>query len=161
MLRPWNVFNKHHLEPTPWDSFPSEKPKHMSTWRQFNPWLRIADFVLNQVTENEIDEILDLKSAGIPSADKADLFKRFFDDQDMNLKFIKKWRFIFTKVLWGKLVFFFFLYNNALDYFLESPLSVPQSMAVPFGEKLGSVLLDRENQIFLYCLLALWLTIGM
>lgn len=92
---------------------------------------------------------------------KADLFKRFFDEQAQNLKFIRKWRYIFTKMLWAKLTAVFYLYNRALFYFLDHPMRVPPAMAQPFGKRIGEALSSTENQLLLYLLLGIWLTMAL
>ena len=149
------------MKQTVWDKDPSRAPKNVRPFRWLNPWVRICDFFLAQVTHPEIDEILDLKSAGIPDVSKADLFQRFFDEQAQNLKFILKWRYIFTKALWAKLTAVFYLYNRALYYFLDHPMRVPPAMAQPFGQRIGEALSSTENQLLLYLLLGLWLTMGL
>lgn len=75
--------------------------------------------------------------------------------------FIKKWRFIWTKILWGKLIVFFYLYNNCLEYFLEWRLHLPDAMRKPFGHVLGEALGDEKNQLWLYVVLAAWLAIAL
>ena len=112
------------------------------------------------MTSNKIDEILDLNSAGIKRTE-ADLFERFFEQQDKNLKFILKWRLIISKIVWTKFIFFFYLYNNALDYFIEKRLKLPWETSYTFGTWIGSLLSDQGNQIYLYVLLGLWLTLGL
>jgi len=160
LLRPWNVFSESHFKNTQWDDNPMKKPKEESAWRRYNPWVRIPDFILSQVSSKEIDEILDLKTAGL-KPEKADLVKRYFAEQKSNLMFLRKWRLIFAKMLWAKLIFFFYLYNNALEYFLEVGLQLPKAMQTPFGEKLGEAIGSDKNQIYMYALLALWLTIAL
>lgn len=75
--------------------------------------------------------------------------------------FIKKWRLIWTKILWGKLIVFFYLYNNCLEYFLEWRLHLPDAMRKPFGHVLGEALGDEKNQLWLYVVLAAWLAIAL
>lgn len=120
--------------------------------------MHISDMLLSQVSTDEIDEILDLKSVGI-APEKADLYQRFFDEQRKNLDFIRNWRFIWTKLLVSKLIAVFYLYNNALFYFFDQPLMMPKEVAQPFGTFLSELLTDESNQIWLYVFLAIWLTI--
>ena len=74
---------------------------------------------------------------------------------------MKHLRFIFAKVLFCKLILAFYIYNRGLYYFFEKHLEMPIRMARPFGKKIGSLLLNSENQIWLYMLLALWLAVAL
>lgn len=104
----------------------------------------MSDLVLSQVSTDEIDEILDLKSVGIVP-EKADLYQRFFDEQRKNLDFIRGWRFIWTKLLLTKMLAVVYLYNNALYYFLDQPLVMPKAIAQPFGSFISELLMDESN----------------
>ena len=64
-------------------------------------------------------------------------------------------------MLFAKLVVLFYIYNLAIGYFCEVQLRLPESMAEPFGQTVGSALRDEQNQIWLYVMLAVWLTAGL
>ena len=74
---------------------------------------------------------------------------------------MKKWRLIWTKILIGKLVIFFYLYNNAMEYFIDHRLFMAKAMRNAFGQRLGDAIGDEANQIWLYLLLGTWISIAL
>ena len=112
--------------------------------------------MLVKVSPDEIEEVIELRKG----YSDTNLFNRMMKERAENLGLLKKFRLIFLKVLFAKFVIGIYLYNNALIYFTEKNLVMPAAVAQPFGQTLGGLLRDQDNQIWLYLFYGLWLAIA-
>ena len=123
---------------------------------KLNFWNRITDFFLRHVSDDKIEEIIELR---VGRSDP-NLFQNLFVQKRTNLDFLKVWRYLFTKVLLSKFAIAFYLYNKGLKYFFDHRLMMPQSVAEPFGETVGNILRNPNNQLGLYILYGGWLAVA-
>ena len=114
----------------------------------------MADFLLDQVCPDEIIWITD-------KVESSNLLDILLKERQDNLDMIKHFRFFFTKLLWTFFWIGFHRYEDALDYFFEHKLKVPEAMAQPFGEDFGSYLREEENHIVLLGFFSLWLVMAL
>ena len=78
-----------------------------------------------KVSPDEIEEVIELRKG----YSDTNLFKRMVRERAGNLELLRKFRFIFTKVLLAKFAIGIYLYNNALIYFTEKSLVMPAAVA--------------------------------
>lgn len=155
-IRPWNNFSETHLKVERQEDKEMRQANEQSLMKKWNIWNRISDFILNKISSDEIEEVVELSIV----QNNADLLARVLADKEKDLSLLKHIRFVLAKLLFCKLVVALYLYNQALYYFTEVQLTMPESMARPFGVLLSSYLLDEDNQIWLYLMFALWLAIA-
>ena len=99
-------------------------------------WGRITDFLLKRVSQDKIYEMCE----GCLRMGRIDLFRELFAEKRRNLDILLVFRGLFTKLLWTKIALAIYLYNRALKYFFERPLTVPDAFAEPFGKNIGRML---------------------
>lgn len=112
------------------------------------------------MSSDEIEEIIELRTRKQTIYDQ-DLFARLFDEKRKNLRLLRDFRFIYSKMLFTKLVFALYLYSETLDYYLDKNLKMPESMARNFGPRLGKILSSGTHHFWLFVIFALWLTIAL
>ena len=152
-MREWNSFEE---EDSTFTKKPSKNHAFALLLYYMNIWARIVDILLVRVSPDEIEEVIELRKG----YSDTNLFRRIMWERAGNLELLGKFRLIFTKVLFAKFTIGLYLYNNALIYFTERGLIMPEAVAQPFGQTMGSMLRDQENQIWLYLFYALWLAIA-
>ena len=80
--------------------------------------MRITNFILDKIYSDEIEEILELRVG----QSNPDLLEKIFSEKKIDLGMLSHLRYLFTKLLFVKLIMAFYLYNKGLNYFFEQAL---------------------------------------
>lgn len=114
---------------------------------RWNIWLRIADFFLDKIEQEAIEEFYQIRSYHDL---QQNLLTTFFDEKQKLVNVAVLWRFVYTKILMTLFDLLIYFYNDALFYFFDMGLRVPPKVAVLLGEPFSEYLLDEDNHFWLF-----------